>query len=211
MDPVARAALRAKLLAQDAIDTQPLLIDLAAAGINVTSLEEIRRGGNRYSAALPVLLRWLPRIDNYFVKESIVRCLTGPWAAGDQTATSLIKEFDHAPISEFNFRWAVGNAVEVIADASVVGDLLRISADRAQGRARQMFVQALAKVGSDQVVDLLISLLSDDEVVQHALYALGKLRAEKAIASIGVLQNDPRPSVRKEVKVALRRIAGSSR
>jgi HEAT repeat protein len=68
-----------------------------------------------------------------------------------------------------------------------------------------MIVIGLGKLQDDRVVDVLLSLLDDDELVCQALMALGKLRARAAQTRIEALLSHSRPQVRKEAKKALAR------
>jgi hypothetical protein len=95
-----------------------------------------------YRAAIPVLLDWLPKITNRIVQETVVRVLSVPWAKPD-AARPLIRLFidlddDPQPAP----RWAIGNALEVVADDQVSDDLIDLAADRRYGTTRRMIVLA---------------------------------------------------------------------
>src|SRR5262245_23726385 len=53
--------------------SRPILDDLRKVGIDVGSLDELRRSGKKYEEAIPILVPWLKRIENNGVLESIVR------------------------------------------------------------------------------------------------------------------------------------------
>jgi hypothetical protein len=53
-------------------EMEPLLKELAAKGFRVNSLVELRESGANYSAAVPVLLQWLPRMSE---RSRVVRAL----------------------------------------------------------------------------------------------------------------------------------------
>ena len=92
-----------------------LLEDLAAVGYSVGSVSELRDSSVRYTDAVPVLLRWLPRAETPKEKEQIVRALSVPWAR--QLALGpLIEEFIASPgdPKSESLRWAVGNGIEVL-------------------------------------------------------------------------------------------------
>jgi len=69
-----------------------------------------------------------------------------------------------------------------------------------------MLVIALGKMKNPHAVDLLIELLGDDEVVGHALAALGKRRDQKARPCIERLLNHPKAWVRGEAKKAIAKL-----
>jgi hypothetical protein len=120
----------------------PIVADLKEAGFPVHSVDQLPMMGQPYPEAVPILLHWLPRIDDPFTKESIVRALSVPWAKRIATRP-LLEEFVRARKEDHMLRWAIGNAVEVIADKSVAEDLQRIVSDPSNGTARRMFVLPL--------------------------------------------------------------------
>lgn len=179
-----------------------VLADLAATGFKVEAIGDLRRHGTPYREAIPVLMRWLPRMQEAAVKEDIVRTLSVPWAA--DAAPLLIAEFERAEdATGTGLRWAIGNALEVLANDDIADDLIRLATERRYGRAREMLVVGLGKLKDPRVTDVLLKLLADDEVVGHAVIALGKLRAKTARSHIEPLLSHPKPWVRKEAKKAL--------
>ena len=68
---------RQALIAQHQAVELPIINDLKDAGFTIESLDELRRSGNPYKEAVPILLRWLPDISNIGVKESIVSDIIG--------------------------------------------------------------------------------------------------------------------------------------
>jgi hypothetical protein len=182
-----------------------LLTDLAAIGLKVEAVGDLRQLGKAYPEAVPVLIRWLPNVTNTFVKEDIIRTLSVPWAR--EAAPILISEFQRADgRNGLGLRWAIGNALEVLATDAIADDMIRLATDRSYGRAREMIVAGLGKLKDSRVVDALISLLTDEDVVGHAVMALGRLRAKAARSRIEPLLSHPKAWIRKEAKKALTRI-----
>lgn len=178
-----------------------VLLDLAAAGFDVKTIGDLR-GLGRYSAAVPILGRWLPRVQDADVKEDIVRTLSVPWAKS--LAPLLVVEFERAADpTGTGLRWAIGNALEVLASDMISDELIRLATSRRFGRARQMVTVGLAKLRDPRVTGVLMSLLADEDVVGHAVMALGKLRAKEARAKIAPLLEHPTPWVRKEARRAM--------
>ncbi len=107
-----------------------------------------------------------------------------------------------------SYGWVIGNAFSVIITKEDVDEILSIVRDKGNGTSRQMFVYALGKIksGSSQTEDVLISLLDDKDVIGHALYALGRLKSQKAKAKIETFLNHPKLYYRREAKAALKRI-----
>jgi len=183
----------------------PIMEELQQAGFPFESLDELRRSGIVYKAAVPILLKWLSLISDVGVQESIVRALSVPWAK-PKAAVPLIALFLDASTGSSGLKWAVGNALEVVADESVFDQLCELARDRRHGTARQMIVLALRKAKNPRAVDVLIELLEDDEVSGHALSSLSKLKTEKARPHIERFLDDPRAWVRREATRALARL-----
>jgi len=183
----------------------PLLTELAAAGFVVSHPQELVKEFPQ-KEVVPILLKWLPRLIRPNTKESVVRALSVPWAKPIATIP-LINEFRNAPSSEnTGLKWAVGNALEVLANDDVFDDIVELVTNRQHGIARQMPVMALGKMKNPRAADILIGLLDDDDVVAHALAALKKLKAKQAIPYIEKLINHPRALVRKEANLALKKL-----
>ncbi|WP_428267206.1 HEAT repeat domain-containing protein [Haliangium sp.] len=181
-----------------------LLDELAAAGFEVEAVADLR-GRGRYPRAIPILVRWLPRVDDAGVKEDIIRTLSVPWARG--ATPLLLTEFEKAEdCSGTGLRWAIANALEVLASDEIADELIRLAATPEYGAARQMLVVSLGKLSVEGVDEVLIGLLSDDVVVGHAVMALGKRRAKAARSRIETLLSHPKAWVRDEVKKALEQI-----
>ena len=186
----------------------PVVADLRAAGFEVDAIGDLVKRGMRFEAAVPVLVRSLARIDDSEVKESIVRALTVPWAK-PQAAPALLEAF---PVADdptgTGLRWAIANALTVVADDSVLPEVAELAQDRSFGRAREMLPLALANMRArrDDAIEVLGKLLDDEEVAGHAVIALGKLKAADQRAAIVPFLRHPKSWVREEAKQALARI-----
>jgi hypothetical protein len=170
----------------------PLLEELRQLGYDVPTPEDLPKTRRRYRDAVPVLLAWLPRISDIPAKKSVVRALSVPWAR-PQAIEPLVREFEQS--DDELLRWVIGNALEVIADDKVLDDLERIVRDSRYGKSREMVVIALGnmKKRRDEALSLLTELLEDDDLVQHALLGLEKLRDPRAIAAVEpLLEHDDR-------------------
>lgn len=180
----------------------PLIAELRAAGHDVERVSELHERRLDYRDALPVLIRWLPAISDRRLKEAVVRALTVPWAR-PVAAPVLIREFRDADDATGSYRWAVGNALSVVADDSVLPDIVALATDRRYGKAREMVVLALGNMSDPRAVDALVDLLPDEEVAGHAVMALGKLRAPSARAALEPFLDHPKDWVRQEARKAL--------
>lgn len=197
---------RQALIAQHQAVELPIINDLKDAGFTIESLDELRRSGNPYKEAVPILLRWLPDISNIGVKRSIVRTLSVPWAKRI-AARPLITEFRAtSEDSASGLKWALGNALEVVSDDDVFDEIAGLVRDRRHGKSREMLAVALGNMKNPAAVNVLIELLHDDEIAGHALMGLGKLKAQKARPYIERFLNHPKPWVRKEATKALAKL-----
>jgi hypothetical protein len=186
----------------------PILNDLGAMGYRVNTIGELVQGKTEYRSAIPILLRWLPRISDPRVKEDIVRTLSVPWAK-PAAAPVLMEEFRKA--DNAGLRWAIANGLAVIADDSVFEDLVRLVQDKGFGKAREMLALALGNMHDPRAVAVLMGLVEDEDVVGHAIMALGKLKAPVARTRLQELTGHPVEWIRKEAKKALANIAESPR
>jgi HEAT repeat protein len=213
----------AGLTPEEAAEEAAIRAELEAAGISARDFgffaREIPDAGIRaprfdYAAAAPILILWLPRAQTPLVKERIVRSLTGEKAAIPDALGPLVEEFRRADEDEWALKWAVGNALATLADASIVDDLVELAADRRHGKSREMLMDALARTKDERALDLLVELVNDDDMAGHAISALRSLgpksslpyleRARPALerqAAGGV-----RPIARRQAKKALERL-----
>jgi HEAT repeat protein len=187
--------------------------ELADVGVSVESPWELVNSRRSYRSAVPVLIEWLeraevdvPAAERARFREGLVRSLSVKEARG-VAGPALVREF-RRPGMPADYRWAVGNALEVVADDSIFEDLVALVRERAFGRDRQMVVLSLARVKDPRAVEVLVELLDDEDVVGHAVMALGRLKARRARPAIERCLDDPRPWVRKEAKKALVKIGG---
>jgi hypothetical protein len=187
---------------------EPILRELAASGFKVQSVGELRQSCAEYPAAIPILVRWLPKVQNAHVKEDIVRTLSVPWASPEAVPT-LITEFRGADGQQREgLRWAIANALAVTADDAAFDQLVALVTDRKYGKAREMLALALDNCHDPRSVDVLIQLLADEQVVGHAVIALGKLKSKAARSHIQDLLKHPLDWVRAEATKALAAIDG---
>jgi HEAT repeat protein len=187
-----------------------LLNDLESVGIQVADLWDLVNAKFKYPEAIPVLIDWLRNLDSRAsvaeiprLREGLVRALTVS-AARPAAASLLIDEFRKAfDPSGLGERWIIGNALSVVEDESVFDEIESILRDQDYGKARQMVVVGLGRFRNPGVVPLLENLLDDEDVVVHALIALGNLKALEARPSIERLLIHPNALVRGEAQKAL--------
>lgn len=188
----------------------PVLKDLAAEGFRVSTIGELRQSKLEYRSAVAILLQWLPQISDLQVKEDIVRTLSVPWAR-PEAAQTLIEEFKRADDATApGLRWVIANGLAIVADDSVFDELVQLVEDRGYGKAREMLALALSNVRNPQAIGVLMGLLDDEQMVGHAVMALGKLNAAEAQSRLRDLTRHPTEWVREEARKSLAIIEGSA-
>jgi hypothetical protein len=224
-DPAKRKLLREHLLIAG-----PLLQELADLGYDIDNLDDLRYQERPWKRALPTLLRWLPKIDDPNVKESIVRCLSVPWAGTLATAELIVGFKRYAPINPrpanpwigkrlreltqeekqlgpyFSLAWAIGNALSIVDVRGFEPQITELCLCQAYGRARQMVVLGLGRLDSVGAEEAALDLLTDDDVQLHAIIALGKMKSKRALFQLEPLLKDKRATVRKEARKAITKI-----
>jgi len=178
---------------------------LQKVGMEVKSVYDLVNTSQRYEAAIPVLLELLPKVKEEVIKEGIVRALTVK-EARCRASGPLINEFKWADCHQVNLKWAIGNALSMVADDNVFAELVDLAKDKKHGQAREMLMLALANMKNPQVIDVLIEFLKDEEVAGHAITALGKLKTIKAQKAIEPFLDHQKTWIRKEASKALSKI-----
>jgi HEAT repeat protein len=170
-----------------------------------------------YERAAPVLLEWLPRVEDQVLREVIARSL-GFSSAPPGTAKALVAEFrrQHTSDDWMSTKWAVGSAISEVRDPSVADDVIELLRDRRHGGARQMLCEALRRMKDPRAPGVFLELLDDPDVAGHAILELRMLgpkrslpHLEKARPTLERLAKDAAasPFTRRQARKALERIA----
>ncbi len=181
---------------------KPILPELSQVGLDVESIGNLYTKRFDYQRAIPILLRWLPRVTNLDVKEDIVRALSVPWARSTEAPELLVEEFRRAE-DIISLKWAIGNALSVVADDKVLTEIVELIKDSKNGKAREMLVVALGNMKTPDVKYFLIELLKDENLAGYAIMALRKLKSLEARPYIEPLLGHPKSWIRREAKKAI--------
>lgn len=204
-----KESLRIRLEKAYREDEQPLINDLDKVGIKVNSCWDLVNSKSSYKKAIPILLEHLPKPYHIKNKEGIVRALAVKEAKGI-ACRGILDEYQKSMGEGALYRWAFGNTIETIITKDYLEDVLNIVQNKENRSSREMFVMALGKIKSLQAEEVLMGLLEDEEVVLHAIFALGKLRSQKSKAEIEKRMTHKNKFVRAEAKKALKKINQSS-
>jgi hypothetical protein len=161
---------------------EPLLRDLEAAGINT---EDFGRFVNRVvpgvlepssfdeRAATPILIKWLPRMADSRVKQTIVRHLKNKAAKGVAFEV-LMSEFCSAGAAD-DYRWVVGDALSYVASREDLPRVASLAMGHGFGTARQLLVDQLWRLKTSEVQAFLEHAISDPTIARAAGSALRRL------------------------------------
>lgn len=212
-----RAALAAEheyLVQRNREDSAPVVRDLAQVGFGVEFVDDLYGLGLDYRAAVPVLLRWLPLVDNPDVKRGIIRALSVEWArpvAARPLVDELHRQLPACERDSDDVRWTIANALDVVADDSVLDDLLDLLPDERLDRdTRATLLRPLGNMRDPRAADHLVQMLRTENeafpFVVSALIAVGRLRfvAARDVVERHLQHHDR--EVRQEAKRALKAI-----
>ena len=207
---------------------EPIINELRKLGYKIETLADLRHQDRDWKTALPVLLRWLPLVnDDLDIKKEVVSCLSVPWI-GDKATAELIDEFKkYAPIlpnptnpwvgnrlreipeeekklgSYFSLAWAIGNALSIVDVEGFERQIIELCRNPKYGMARQMVVLGLGRLRSSEVEETALGLLGDEQVQLHAIGALREMRSKRALIDLEKLTKDKRAHIRKEARKAI--------
>lgn len=146
-----------KLLRQQA---QSLYDEVLETGIEITSVWDFVNTADKYPEAIPVLIKHLSCQYDHRTKEGIVRALAVK-EAKRLANKAIIEEYHKARNEDHHYRWAFGNTMSVIVTKDDLDELIKIVTDESNGESRTGFIEALAKIKSPKVIEVLHQLEND--------------------------------------------------
>jgi|SRR5215831_3898119 len=183
---------------------------LRSAGIQASSVFDLVNSGKTEPTAIPILVSSLPEVTDLWIKQGIVRALTVPEARGIANKP-LLAQFLQPSIHDAtggaaSLKWAIGNALAIIATDLDYPTLVDILRDPRHGKSREMVALALATARVPDAAPVLCESLSDSEIAGHCLMALNKIRAVCSLGQLEELESDKRGWVRREARQMRKRI-----
>jgi len=129
----------------------------------------------QYAKIVPMMADWLFAAQRLDTRDIILGAL-GTRSAKPLAAKPLIKAYFQSDTDESfaPLRWYIGNALDYVADDSVVDNLIKIALNASYGRDRMMVVSALGNLKDERAGKALCDLLEDDIVYLGALGGLAK-------------------------------------
>lgn len=182
-----------------------LIHEIKKRGIIISNIWDLVNTKEDYKNVLDILISHLTKPYHDKIKEGIVRALAVKEAAPIANST-LLEEYHKTSKDKKALRWAIGNTIYNTVTENYKEKIIEIVKDKLNGISRHMFVLSLSKINCPEVEDVLIDLLSDNEVCAYALEALGKLKSRKAKEKISHLVNNSNNQIKKEALKALKKI-----
>jgi hypothetical protein len=138
-----REAKQAAAEAQFRVEEDPIIVDLAKVGLEVGSVWDLVNSSASYSEAIVVLLDHLRRPYHSRIRNGIIRALTTP-EARSVAGQDVLRELGHEKDSEN--RWALANALTVVADRDDADQIRRLADDPAYEDIHERLEEALKKL-----------------------------------------------------------------
>lgn len=179
---------------------------LRNVGVDIDDVWELVEADAPSPTAIPFLLEALNQSlpEEAEFREGVVRALSIK-DARPVAAPALVHEMRRQQQhDDLLVLWAFGNALSIVADDSVYDDIVALARDRSLGRAREMLMDALARMDRPDATDVLVSLVDDEDVDAQAVVALAR-RADAPAAVFERFADDDRDWVR---RAARRRLDG---
>jgi len=196
--------------ARDAIDKQaasaaarPVMDELAKIGYPVTWITNISQYG-KYEKAIPILLEWLQKSENFDVRAATAVALCVAWLP--KSAAGVILTQFLAEKEDNRLKFTLGDCLGQLASPAIADSLIEIVLDKRHGKSRTMIVNRLGKIKGQKTVDALLSLLKDNDLPGQAIVALGALKDKRTAPFIEPFLRHSQPWIRREAAKALKRM-----
>ena len=199
-----------------AVAAAPLKAELATVGFPVEGFGSTWFNFRpEHKVFIPILIKWLPRIENQNVRETIVRLLTDRMAR-PVAANPLIDEFKRVRGSETwvpYYKATVAAGIAVVADESSFDALVSLVSDPRHGWARGWLLPVFWRMHDPRTDDTLLKVLEgakgeeETAVPVQGIRVLGNRGCSKAKPYIEEYLNHPEAIVRKEAAKSLEKIA----
>jgi len=143
---------------------------------------------NTKLSAKPFRLILLKYIHSLFGKEleMVIRALSEKDMK--EVSSKIIKLYNKENESKNLDLWTLGNALSIIDDKSTYKDIIKICRNSEFGRSRQMLMQTLRKINTEEAFEILLDSLKDKTIRGHAIEELGKWGDKRALPLIEALE-----------------------
>jgi hypothetical protein len=165
-----REAHRLMLLESERRAEAPLVAELSHVGVHVNSVWDLVESDTP-SAAIPVLVEHLQQPYPERVREAMARALATPAARPLWPTLKRMFELDRNQASS-GVKWALGLALAVSSDDSVLDQVIDLVRDKSHGVSRAAFIYALARSRNPRATKTLQELKGDPDLSRAAAQAL---------------------------------------
>jgi hypothetical protein len=170
--------------------SEPVIEELREAGFDVRSVAVLRLLGRSrllrrpYEEAVPILLKWMPRMENAAIKSNIVRALSIPSipGIGPRFVAESRRTRDLATMRDVIGYDTIGDALDAQVDVKDTDELLDANDN---DLLREALGNGLSIVANDEIADDLIELLQDERMIRAQPYlvlGLGKLSDSRVVS-----------------------------
>jgi HEAT repeat protein len=118
----------------------------------------------------------------------------------------LIEKYYKGVPADAPWRWAIGNALTVLATDAVFDEVVEMAHDRRYGQARAQVVESLGNMKRPRAVAVSKEFLDDEEVTLPALRGLARLgtKAHSALETVEPLTRHANAWVRRQASKTMR-------
>ena len=173
---------------------EKLLQDIRNNGVDIACVDDLIKISIQHRKLIPLIIGCIQSVDSERDKEFLVRCLgvKGFYEA----SRPLVNEFYRS--NSILLKWAIGNTLSIIKDPDILPDLIKIAQNKEHGIARQMIVDGLGFYKTDDVKNVLVELLTDDDVTGHAISAIRKIGDKELARHIEPFMDHEKTWIRNE-------------
>lgn len=148
-------------------EEEPILAELRTIGCNVTSVWSLPKTSDRYSDAIPILLKHLLLPYSDRVKEGVARALGAPVAK--YAWPTLVAEYRKAPMGvvdgiRLGAKGGLAAALAETVTNDTIDELIALAKDRSHGSSRLLLLKGLRKSKVAAAKKALEELASDPEL-----------------------------------------------
>lgn len=187
---------------------EPLLEELRASGFQARDgryLVDLANEELPDPALVPILLRWLPRIEHDRVKASIGRALADPVAKPMAAPVAMEELRKLLGGEESPGQAALALCIKETATLEALEDVMDLVRQRQLGvEVRSILAETLARLRDPRAVEVAIELTEDPVLRPVAVYVLGELKDDRARLPLRQLLDDP--EVGEAARIALAKL-----
>ncbi len=178
----------------------PKYVEMGEEGDPIDTLVNTKTSSKPY---LSILLKYIPLLEGN-EKEMVVRALSEK--ACSEAVPHLLEIMRRPDNYPELLLWAVGNALSIIDDKESYSEIIELCRDTRLGLARQMLLEILVKIKSEEVFSILVDGATDPSMQLHAIISLGKYGDQRGIMTLKQIDTQSNKQLEKAISKALNRL-----